>query len=84
MSLDPTASDASPIAEYIEEGARIAAIILVWGVIAAFFAFVVTDFGGPGGLFADIGAGLGWAFSLTGLLNAVLYICLRTVDHYRR
>lgn len=84
MSLGSNTTDPDPITIYVEEGARIAAILLVWGVLAAFFAVGVADLGGPGSLFGDVGWGLGWVFSITGILNAILYVCFRTVDRNRR
>ncbi|OLZ42588.1 hypothetical protein A6E15_00340 [Natrinema saccharevitans] len=58
----------------VEDGARIAAIHLVWGAIAAVFAHGIGNVGGPGSLFTAIGPQLDALFALTGLLNAVLYL----------
>ncbi|WP_136688703.1 hypothetical protein [Halorhabdus amylolytica] len=83
MSLDPTAGDAGPITDYIEEGARIASILLVWGIIAVAVGWLFDDViaaSRPGAF----GLSVGSIFWLTGVLNAVLYVCFRTVDHYRR
>mgnify|MGYP000324333145 FL=1 len=82
MSLDSTASDADPITDYIEEGARIAAILIVWGIIAVAVGWLFEDVVAvtrPG----VFGLNLGAIFWLTGMLNALLYVCFRTVDHYR-
>ena len=73
---------ALPIPTYIEEGARIAAILLVWSIIGAFFTFVVSEVGGVGSLFGTVGPGLGGVFGVAGLLNAILYVCYRTVDYW--
>jgi len=83
MSLDSTANDANPITDYIEEGARIASILLVWGIIAVAVGWLFDDViaaSRPGAF----GLSVGSIFWLTGVLNAVLYVCFRTVDHYRR
>jgi len=72
------------VSTYVEDGARIAAILLVWGAIAAVFAYGIGNVGGPGSLFTAIGPQLGALFALTGLLNAVLYLLYRTVDYWQR
>ncbi|WEL17659.1 putative membrane protein [Halorhabdus sp. SVX81] len=82
MPLDSTTSDANPLTDYIEEGARIAAILLVWGIIAVAVAWVFDDIiaaSRPGAF----GLSVGSIFWLTGILNAILYVCFRTVDHFR-
>lgn len=83
MSLNPGSTDAKPITDYIEEGARIASILLVWGIIAVAVAWLFDDVvaaSDPGVFGLNVGA----IFWLTGVLNAVLYVAFRTVDHYRR
>ncbi|UWG47290.1 putative membrane protein [Halanaeroarchaeum sp. HSR-CO] len=71
------------VASYIEDGARIAAILLVWGVFAAFFAVGVGNIGPQGrGLVGSLGAQLGALFAVVGFLNAVLYVLYRTVDYW--
>ena len=82
VSISTSPSDPRPITEYVEEGARIAAIVLVWAVLGAFFTFGVGNVGGPGSLFGPLGAGLGTLFMLVGVLNAVLYIVYRGIDYY--
>lgn len=84
MSSTPLPANAHSISTYIEDGARIAAILLVWGVIAAFFAFGLSELGGPGGLFERHSPQLGGLFALAGLLNALLYLCYRTVDYWQQ
>jgi len=69
---------AQSVSTYVEEGARIAAILLVWGIIALFFAFGLTEVG----VFGRVFWVLGGVFALTGLLNAVLYLLYRTVDYW--
>lgn len=67
------------VADYVSEGARIAAILLIWGVIAAFFAYGVTEIGLP---FGRVWPQIASLFALTGFLNALLYILYRTVDYW--
>jgi hypothetical protein len=74
--------DPRPITEYVEDGVRIAAIVLIWAVIGAFFSFGVGNIGGPGSLFEPLGTGLGGLFMLVGVLNAFLYIVYRGIDHH--
>jgi hypothetical protein len=71
---------ARSVSTYVEEGARIAAILLVWGLISLLFAFGLTELG----VFGRVFWVLGGVFALTGLLNAVLYLCYRTVDYAQR
>jgi len=63
---------------YVEDGARIAAILLVWGVVAAFFMYGLTEFG----VFSRAFAGLGRVFVYAGVLNAVLYVLYRALDYH--
>jgi hypothetical protein len=81
--LPPAPPTAHPVRTYVEDGARIAAILLVWGVIAAFCTFALSEFGGTGGLFETFGPMLGSLFALTGVLNAVLYVVYRAIDYWR-
>lgn len=67
------------VTDYVADGARIAAILLIWGVIAAFFIYGVTEIGLP---FGRVWPQLGNLFALTGFLNALLYILYRTVDYW--
>lgn len=79
MSAKPSIPSAQPVSSYIEDGARIAAILIVWGAIAAFFTFGVTEAGLP---FESLWFGLGQLFAITGLLNAVLYLLYRAIDYW--
>lgn len=81
VSISTSSSDPRPITEYVEEGARIATIVLIWAVIGAVFTFGVGNVGGPGSLFGPIGTALGSLFMLVGVLNAVLYIVYRGIDY---
>ena len=84
MSDPPSVSEAHPVSTYIEDGTRIAGILLVWGVIAAFFTYGVTEIGGPGSLFKTLGPQIGSIFFLAGTFNAVLYVLYRAVDYWHR
>jgi hypothetical protein len=63
---------------YVEDGARIAAILLVWGVLAAFFLYGLAQIG----VFGRAFAGLGRLFVYAGALNAVLYVLYRALDYH--
>ena len=72
------------ISTYIEDGARIAAILFVWGVLAAFFVYGLGEIGYPGSFMSQIGAQIGGILALAGVLNAVLYIFYRTIDYWHQ
>lgn len=82
MTALPSIPQSHSIPAYIEDGARIAAILLVWGVLAAFFTFAVGEIGGQGGIGGTIGRSLGTIFMATGFLNAVLYVLYRLADYW--
>ena len=67
------------IADYVADGARIAAILLIWGVLAAFFSYGVTELTSS---FERVFTQLGMLLAIAGLLNALLYILYRTVDYW--
>lgn len=79
MASKPSVPPAQSISSYIADGARIAAILLVWGVIAAFFTSGVTEIGLP---FETVWVRLGQLFAVTGLFNATLYLLYRVVDYW--
>ena len=79
MSTNGTLPTTKSIPTYIEDGARIAAILLVWGILAAFCIHGITELGLP---FEAVWFQLGQLFGLTGLLNAVLFVLYRTVDYW--
>ncbi len=79
MSPVPSIPPAQPVSSYLNDGVRIAAILLVWGVIASFFRFGVADLGLP---FESLWLGLGRLAAATGVLNAVLYISYRAIDYW--
>lgn len=66
------------VATYVEDGARIAGILLVWGSLAAFCLYGLTELG----VFGRVFAGLGRVFGSVGVLNAVLYVLYRALDHH--
>ncbi|MFP4530726.1 MAG: hypothetical protein ACLFNC_05480 [Halodesulfurarchaeum sp.] len=80
----PPLPAANGVTTYIEDGARIAAILLVWGVIAAFFTYGVGNIGYPGGLFTRLGTSIGATLAVAGLLNAVLYVVYRAIDYWHQ
>ena len=82
MTDQPSLPESHSLTDYVEDGARIATILLVWTVIAAFFTFAVSEIGGTGSLFETIGPGLGSVFALTGLLNAILFVVYRAIDYH--
>lgn len=84
MSEPPSISEAHPVSTYIEDGARIAGILLVWGVIAAFFTYGLSEIGGPGSLFKTLGPQIGSLLFLAGTFNAVLYVLYRVVDYWNQ
>jgi uncharacterized membrane protein len=55
------------------------AILLIWGLIAAFFSYGVTELTSS---FERVFTQLGRLFALVGFLNAILYILYRTVDYW--
>lgn len=79
MSAVPSIPDPLSVPDYVADGARIAAILLIWSVIAAFFTHGVTELGLP---FERVWPQLGGLFAVTGLLNALLYLLYRTVDYW--
>ena len=78
----PSTPPRASVATYVEDGAYIAAILLVWATIAAAFTFGVSEVGGPGSLFETLGPQVGAVLALTGLLNALLYLFYRVVDYW--
>jgi len=79
VSSKPSIPDAQSVSTYIGDGARIAAILLVWSVIAAFFRYGVSEVGLP---FESLWLQLGSLFALTGVLNAILYLLYRAIDYW--
>jgi hypothetical protein len=84
MAQLPSIPAPHSVPDYVADGARIAAILLVWGIIAAFFTYGVSEIGGTGSLFETIGPQIGAALALTGVLNAVLYLLYRAIDYWHQ
>ncbi len=83
MAVDHDVPNGMSITTYIEEGAPIAAILFVWGILAAVAALVVGNIGGPGSMFSVVGIWLSYILGLAGLLNGLLYVLWRSVDYHR-
>ena len=75
----PSLPEPQAVTDYVADGARIAAILIIWGAIAAFFTYGITELGLP---FERVWRQLGNLFVLTGFLNALLYILYRTADYW--
>ncbi|WP_267163054.1 hypothetical protein [Halovenus salina] len=77
----PSTKPPASVTEYVEEGVRIAAILLVWGVLGTVATHGLADIGGPGSPLETLGPQLGALLLATGLLNGLLYVLYRTVDY---
>lgn len=84
MSDSPSIPATQPVSEYITDGAYLTAILLIWGVIAAFFTYGVSEIGGTGGLFETFGPQIGAIIALGGILNALLYVLYRAIDYWQQ
>ena len=82
MSQSPSTPDPDSVSTYVEDGARIAGILLVWGAVALVSTYWLSNFGEYSLFFGTVGPQLGALFALTGVLNAVLYVFYRTADHW--
>lgn len=82
--MPPSIPSTHSISDYITDGAHIAAILLVWGVIAAFFTYAVSEIGGTGSLFEILGPQIGILVMVTGLLNALLFLLYRSIDYWHQ
>jgi len=80
MADQPSIPQARAVSSYVADGARIAAILVIWGIISAVFTYGVSDLGLP---FERVWLRLGQLFAVTGVLNAVLYLLYRTVDYWQ-
>jgi hypothetical protein len=74
-----TVPEPQSVANYVADGVRIAAILLIWGVIAAFFRYGVTELTSS---FEQVFTQLGELLIIVGFLNSILYILYRTVDYW--
>lgn len=84
MPTPPSIPSAHSVPEYITDGARIGAILLIWGVIATFFTYGVSNWGGTGGLLETFGPRIGALVALAGLLNAILFVLYRSIDYWHQ
>ncbi|WP_245851630.1 amidohydrolase family protein [Halorubrum persicum] len=84
VSQPPSIPSVHSVAAYVADGARIAAILLIWSVIAAFFTYGVSEIGGTGGLLETLGPQIGTLVALTGLLNAILFVLYRSIDYWHQ
>ena len=84
MPTLPSIPETHSIADYIADGARIAAILLIWSVIAAFFTYAVSEIGGTGSLFEMLGPQIGALLAVTGVLNAAMFILYRSIDYWHQ
>lgn len=85
MSPAPVDPPPQPLATYVAEGARIAAIVLAWNAIGVGFvlAFALpASVVGVDLLALSFSAVLGVS-TLVGLLNAVAYVGFRWIDYWR-
>ena len=74
-----TIPEPQSVADYVADGVRIAAILLIWGVLATFFTYGVTEITSS---FERVFTQLGGLLAIVGFLNALLYILYRTVDYW--
>jgi hypothetical protein len=68
--------------EILEEGARIFAILLFWGLLAALARYGVGNIGfaRPGQLFFEIGRNLAILFIITGIASVLLFVVARGIQ----
>jgi len=80
----PSIPEPHQLSDYIADGVRITAILVVWSVIAAFFVYGVGEIGGPESLFETLGLQVGAIIAFAGVLNALLYILYRAIDYWHQ
>lgn len=80
----PSIPEPHQLSDYLADGARLAAILFVWSVIAAFFVYGVSEIGGTGSLFETLGPQIGGIIALAGILNALLFVLYRAVDYWHQ
>lgn len=74
-----TTPELQSLSDYVTDGARIAPILLIWGVITVFFIYGVTEFTSS---FERAFAQLGRMMWVVGIFNSFLYVFYRTVDYW--
>lgn len=80
----PSIQEPKEVTTYIEDGARIAGILLIWGVLAAAATYGLSDFGGPRNPLETFGPQLGGVLLLTGAFNALLYVLYRSIEYWHQ
>lgn len=70
------------IRQILEEGIRIIAIILFWGLLAAIARYGIGNvgFSRPGSLFFEIGQHLALLFVSTGMASVLLFVVARGIQ----
>lgn len=68
--------------DILEEGTRIIAILLFWGLLAALARYGLGNFGfaRPGQLFFEIGRNLALLFVATGIASVLLFVVARGIQ----
>lgn len=68
--------------EILEEGGRIIAILLFWGLFAALARYGIGNIGfaRPGQLFFEIGRNLAILFVITGIASVLLFVIARGIQ----
>lgn len=80
------ARDSTPVAvsarDVIEEGAALVAILLFWGLLAAFARYGLGNLGfaRPGQLFFELGRNLAILFAATGMASVLLFVVARGIQ----
>ena len=82
MASGRPTSDMLSLVDYLSEGLRIAAILLVWSLVGTLVSLGLGNFGYPGGLGAAAGAWIGTALVVAGVINALLYVVFRSIDYW--
>ncbi|MFB6310397.1 MAG: hypothetical protein ABEH64_04350 [Salinirussus sp.] len=82
MAIGTATTDMDSLVDYLREGLRIAAIMLVWSLAGTVVTLAIGSFGRPGALGPAAGAWLGTALVAAGFLNAVLYVVFRSIDYW--
>lgn len=80
MATVPTLPTPNDIQTYLDDGARIAVILLIWGVLGTFVQFGLTELG----IFERTLWQLGDLLLLAGALNAILFVLYRVVDYHNQ
>ena len=82
MATTRSTSEMHSLVDYLAEGLRIAAILLVWSLAGTLVGLALGNVGYSGGATAAAGAWIGTALVVAGVLNAVLYVVFRGIDYW--